>query len=110
MTDGRTLIYGSNGYTGRLIVERALQRELRPVLAGRNAPTVREQASAVGLDHRAFPLDDPRAVDDGLAGVDVVPHCAGPFARTSRPMADGCLRTGGPRGRRDTSTSAPGNA
>ena len=94
MTLGCTLIYGSNGYTGRLIVERALQRGLRPVLAGRNGPTVREQAAAVGLDHRAFTLDDPGAVDDGLAGVDVVLHCAGPFARTSRPMADACLRTG----------------
>ena len=29
----------------------------------------------------------------GLAGIDVVMHCAGPFAQTSRPMADACLRT-----------------
>ena len=94
MTAARALIYGSTGYTGQLIVERALARGLRPVLAGRNGPAVKAQADAVGLEHRAFPLDDPRAVDAGLAGVDVVLHCAGPFARTSRPMADACLRTG----------------
>jgi len=93
MTSGRVLIYGSNGYTGRLIVERALERGLRPVLAGRNADEVQRQADAVGLDHRVFSLDDPSAVDAGLVGVGVVMHCAGPFARTSRPMADACLRT-----------------
>src|SRR5262249_62024739 len=32
------------------------------------------------------------ALDRGLAGVRVVLHCAGPFAHTSRPMVDACLR------------------
>ena len=90
----RALIYGSNGYTGRLIVERALARGLRPVLAGRNAGEISQQAVRFGLESRVFPLDDPRAIDAGLAGIDVVVHCAGPFARTSRPMADACLRAG----------------
>jgi short subunit dehydrogenase-like uncharacterized protein len=94
MTDRRALCYGSNGYTGRLIVDRALERGLRPVLAGRNAEAIERQAASLGLEHRVFPLDDPGAVDAGLAGIEVVMHCAGPFARTSRPMADACLRTG----------------
>jgi short subunit dehydrogenase-like uncharacterized protein len=89
-----TLIYGSNGYTGRLIVARAIERGLRPVLAGRNAEEVRQLADAHGLEHRAFALDDASRVDEGLAGIGVVVHCAGPFSRTSRPMADGCLRSG----------------
>ena len=88
------LVYGSNGYTGRLIVERALARGVSPLLAGRNGGAIREQARGLDLDHRVFALDDPRAVDAGLAGIDVVMHCAGPFAQTSRPMADACLRTG----------------
>jgi short subunit dehydrogenase-like uncharacterized protein len=86
------LIYGSNGYTGQLIVRRALERGLRPVLAGRTADAIRQQAGGLGLEHRVFALDNPRAVDAGLAGVAVVLHCAGPFSRTSQPMADGCLR------------------
>ncbi len=88
------LIYGSNGYTGRLIVERALARGLRPVLAGRNARAVGQQAADLGLEHRVFPLDDSRAVEAGLVDMALVMHCAGPFARTSRPMADACLRAG----------------
>jgi short subunit dehydrogenase-like uncharacterized protein len=90
----RVLIYGSNGYTGRLVVERALDRGLRPVLAGRNAEAISQQAVRFGLERRPFSLDDPRAIEAGLAGIDVVMHCAGPFARTSRPMADACLRAG----------------
>ena len=94
MTDRRALCYGSNGSTGQLIVERALERGLRPVLAGRNAEAIERQAASLGLEHRVFPLDEPSALDAGLAGIDVVIHCAGPFARTSRPMADACLRVG----------------
>jgi short subunit dehydrogenase-like uncharacterized protein len=88
------LIYGSNGYTGRLIVQQALASGLRPILAGRDPEAVRIQAALCGLEHRAFPLDDRGAVTAGLAGATIVMHCAGPFARTSAPMADACLRGG----------------
>jgi short subunit dehydrogenase-like uncharacterized protein len=86
------LIYGANGYTGELIARAAVERGQRPILAGRNAAEVGALASALGLDHRVFALDDARVVDQGLEGVSAVLHCAGPFARTARPMAEGCLR------------------
>ena len=34
------LLYGDNGYTGRLIAREAVVRGLRPVLAGRNPEAV----------------------------------------------------------------------
>src|SRR5262245_26507263 len=86
------LIYGANGYTGDLAAREAVARGLRPVLAGRNAGAVAALAGELRLGHRAFPLDEPAAVDQSLRGVRAVLHCAGPFAHTSRPMADGCLR------------------
>jgi short subunit dehydrogenase-like uncharacterized protein len=88
------LIYGANGYTGALIARTAVARGHRPVLAGRNASAVAALANELGLEHRAFALDDPAALDAGLAGAGVVLHCAGPFAHTYRPMADACLRAG----------------
>ena len=88
------LIYGSNGYTGRLIVERALASGLRPILGGRSDAAIRQQAGELGLEHRVFALDDRAVVGAGLAGVTVAIHCAGPFSQTSRPMADGCIRAG----------------
>ena len=86
------LIYGANGYTGELIAREAVRRGQRPVLAGRRVEAVRALANELGLEHRAFALDDTRAVDDGLKGMAAVLHCAGPFVHTFRPMADACLR------------------
>jgi short subunit dehydrogenase-like uncharacterized protein len=88
------LLYGSNGYTGRLIVERALEVGLRPVLAGRNGAGIAAQAAAHGLEHRVFALDDPASVARGVEGFHAVLHAAGPFARTASPMVDACLRVG----------------
>jgi short subunit dehydrogenase-like uncharacterized protein len=87
------LIYGANGYTGELIAREAVRRGQRPVLAGRNAEAVRALGTELGLDHRAFALDDARAADEALSGMKAVLHCAGPFVRTSEPMADACLRS-----------------
>lgn len=93
MATAGILIYGANGYTGALIARRAKERGLRPVLAGRGAE-VEALARELGFEARVFPLDDAGALDRGLAGMALVLHCAGPFSRTSRPMADACLRTG----------------
>ncbi|MDQ8164467.1 MAG: saccharopine dehydrogenase NADP-binding domain-containing protein [Gemmatimonadota bacterium] len=88
------LIYGSTGYTGRLIVAEALARGLRPTLVARNADAVRAQAEALGLEWRAAPLDDAAKLDAALTGTRVVIHCAGPFAHTWRAMSDACMRAG----------------
>ena len=37
-------------------------------------------------------MGDTAAVYEGLKGVQVVLHCAGPFSATSRPMLDACVR------------------
>lgn len=87
------LVYGATGYTARLIVREAVRRGQRPILAGRNASALAELARETGLEARCFPLDDPQAIDSSIRGVGAVLHCAGPFAHTSRLMADACLRT-----------------
>jgi len=88
------MIYGAYGYTGELAAREAAARGLRPVLAGRNAAAVSALAAELGLDSRAFALDDPAAAARGIAGMAAVLHCAGPFARTSKPMVDACLAAG----------------
>lgn len=84
------MVYGANGYTGRLIAELAVERGERPVLAGRSREKVEPVAAALGLEHRAFDLSDASA---HLEDVDAVVHCAGPFAHTSAAMVDACLKT-----------------
>jgi short subunit dehydrogenase-like uncharacterized protein len=89
----RLLIYGSYGYTGSLIAREAAKRGLTPILAGRDGNRLEAQASELGLDHRAFSLDDPAGVAANLEGIHAVLHCAGPFSRTAEPMVEACLKT-----------------
>src|SRR5262245_1691986 len=86
------LIYGANGYTGALTARLAVERGHRPILAGRNRDAVAALARELGLEHRAFGLDNPAALDGGMQGVTTVLHCAGPFAHTWKSMSDACLR------------------
>ena len=88
------LIYGAYGYTGRLIAELAVERGLRPTLAGRNTEKLAPLAAELDLDSKAFALDDRAALDAALTDRPLVLHCAGPFVRTAGPMAEACLRTG----------------
>jgi short subunit dehydrogenase-like uncharacterized protein len=88
------LIYGANGYTGRLVADLAVQRGHRPVLAGRDERALAELATRLGLEFRAFALSDSARLRAGLTGVDAVAHCAGPFSATSTAMVDACLTTG----------------
>jgi short subunit dehydrogenase-like uncharacterized protein len=87
------LIYGANGYTGELITRFAVERGMRPILAGRNAEAVGALAAKHGLEHRIFSLDEREKVDAALQEVAMVLHCAGPFSITSRPMVSACLRS-----------------
>lgn len=92
MAGKRFLIYGANGYTGRLISEAAKERGLDAVLAGRNENAVRALADRLSLEARVFSLDDERAIARGLEGMSAVLHCAGPFSQTALPMLAGCLQ------------------
>jgi short subunit dehydrogenase-like uncharacterized protein len=87
------LLYGANGYTGKLIARLAVERGLKPVLAGRDPEKIGRLANELGLEHRAFALDDTASMDAALQTVASVLHCAGPFSHTSAPMAAACLRT-----------------
>ncbi len=88
------LLYGSTGFVGDAIARLAVQRGLRPVIAGRNAARVKAQAAELGLECWVFNLDDSAALDEALAEVVVVLHCAGPYMHTYKPMVEACLRTG----------------
>ena len=76
------MVYGASGYTGQLIAELAKARGQAPVLAGRSAGKVRPLAEKLGLSWRAFDLDKP-----DLRDVQLVLHCAGPFAPCDAPEA-----------------------
>jgi short subunit dehydrogenase-like uncharacterized protein len=67
---------------------------MAPILAARNADKLKAQATELGLNYRAFPLEDPEAIDAALQDVVVVLNCAGPYIHTFEPMVGSCLRLG----------------
>ncbi|RLM89632.1 saccharopine dehydrogenase [Halobellus sp. Atlit-38R] len=86
----RLLVYGAYGYTGRLVVERAVAHGYEPLVAGRDRTKTRGVATAHGLQARPFAVEDAA---DHLGTVDVVLNCAGPFDQTADPMVDACIET-----------------
>lgn len=86
------LIYGANGYTGRLIVREALANRLDPIVAGRNRKELEAMSAELGLEHRVAELGDPAALDAALNGVQLVLNVAGPFSATAAPVVEACMR------------------
>ncbi|HET9034327.1 MAG TPA: saccharopine dehydrogenase NADP-binding domain-containing protein, partial [Dokdonella sp.] len=86
------MIYGANGYTGKLIVAEAVKRGLKPVLGGRNHDALDELAAEHKLTRRVFELNDGAEIDRKLDGVRILLNCAGPFSRTFQPLLESCLR------------------
>jgi len=88
---GDWLVYGANGYTARMILKEAIERGLRPVVAGRNRDEVELVAARMDCPARTFPLDDPSTVAKQLKGIRLVLNCAGPFSQTARTLIAACI-------------------
>jgi short subunit dehydrogenase-like uncharacterized protein len=85
------LIYGANGYTGKLTVEYALKKGLRPVIAGRDETKMKKLSEETGLEYRVFGLNNIQKAAEQLKDFNLVLNCAGPFSRTAVNMVEACL-------------------
>jgi short subunit dehydrogenase-like uncharacterized protein len=88
------LLYGATGFVGHAIAHLAVEYDLEPVLAGRNAASLEKLAAELGVESLVFDLQDPHKIEQALKDITVVLHCAGPFLYTSKPMVEACLQTG----------------
>ena len=88
------LIYGATGYSGSRIARAARLAGLTPILAGRNAETLRPLANELGLSWRVAELSDTQALSEIFKGVAVVLNCAGPFIDTHHAVLEACLQSG----------------
>jgi short subunit dehydrogenase-like uncharacterized protein len=88
------LLYGANGYTAQIMLPLMEQYGISPILAGRSEAAIAALAAQYGYPYRVFDVTNPQAVRDGIEGVKVVLHCAGPFIYTAAPMMDACITAG----------------
>jgi short subunit dehydrogenase-like uncharacterized protein len=87
------LVYGANGYTGRLIADLCATYGLQPLLAGRNEVALKEMGANLNLPYKVVGLNQPELLREVLTDVRVVIHAAGPFIHTALPMLEACLAT-----------------
>jgi short subunit dehydrogenase-like uncharacterized protein len=94
MSKSNFLLYGANGYTGKLIAKYASEYGLKPILAGRNENEISALAKELDLPYHILDLNDKEKLNSILAEVVLVLHAAGPFKFTSKAMLQACLETG----------------
>jgi short subunit dehydrogenase-like uncharacterized protein len=88
------MLYGAYGATGRLILDEALRRGHRPLLAGRDREQLEALGNATGLHTVHLQLDDAAALRTALSGVCCVLLAAGPYYVTGKFMRAACLDAG----------------
>lgn len=93
MKNDLVLIYGANGYSGRLAARHAHEFGVNAILGGRSGDKVKMVAEETGLPFRVFDIDPCHEIDKHLADVSVLLNCAGPFSRTADVLVQACLRT-----------------
>jgi short subunit dehydrogenase-like uncharacterized protein len=94
MQQNTFLLYGANGYSGRLIARFAGQYGLRPVLAGRSQASISALAAELNFDYRIADINDPEALLKALQAMPLVVNAAGPFDFTAKQMIEACMITG----------------
>jgi short subunit dehydrogenase-like uncharacterized protein len=87
-------LLGATGVTGRLILERAVAKGLRPTLLGRDKAKLETLARPHGLETAAIDVTDAASLTAALAGRRLVLNAAGPFAKTSAPVIAAALAAG----------------
>mgnify|MGYP000849641037 CR=1 FL=1 len=88
------VVYGSYGYTGKLIVTECRRKNLSVMLAGRNAEALKAQSAQSGYPYTVVDSQDLEGLKKLLEPAALVIHCGGPFRYTAKTMSEACLATG----------------
>ena len=94
MSENQFLLYGANGYTGKLIAKLSSTYNLQPILAGRTEANIKPLADELQLPYLIVDLDNAVQLQSALSKVKLVLHAAGPYSYTAKQMIEACLKTG----------------
>jgi short subunit dehydrogenase-like uncharacterized protein len=85
------MLYGAYGLTGRLIVDEALRRGHRPILAGRDAAKLHQLQQVTGLAMAHLPFERASELRGALSELPCVVLAAGPYEVTGPLMRAACM-------------------
>jgi len=77
-----------------MIVERAVSRGLRPILAGRDAAKLEPLAAAFGLPSAIARVEETDGLRRMASAAEILLNAAGPFTSTAAPLIEACLAAG----------------
>jgi short subunit dehydrogenase-like uncharacterized protein len=87
------IVYGSYGYTGRLIIEECKTKGIEVILSGRKENELQRQSELTGFPFEVVDIHDSSSLCKLLEKGSMVIHTAGPFQFTAKLMAEACLKT-----------------
>lgn len=93
----KVVVYGANGFQGKLVLAELSRRGIAPILAGRSDVRLKEAATLAGVpgaEVRRADTDDPAALAAAFGDADVVLNCAGPFAPSGAKVIRAALDSG----------------
>lgn len=93
MRENTIIVYGSYGYTGRLIINELKKKSFTIILAGRKRDALQKQSEETGYSFEVVDVDDSVNLKKLLSKASLVVHCGGPFRFTAEAMVDACLET-----------------
>lgn len=93
MREDTIIVYGSYGYTGRLIIDELKKKSFHVILSGRKADSLQKQSTETGYPYEVVDISDSTALRNLLQKANLVLHCGGPFRFTAKQMVDACIET-----------------
>jgi short subunit dehydrogenase-like uncharacterized protein len=93
VNNGKIVVFGASGHTGRFVVAELARRGKTAILAGRDPEKLLAvQRAYPSHEVRVASVADPASLDQALAGASLVINCAGPFVDTAEPLMQAALR------------------
>jgi len=93
-TNEKWMLYGAYGYSGLLLLEEAVSRGHKPIIAGRDQQKITDLATKYGVEYRVFSLSDHNVIVENIKGLTLLFNAAGPFNVTNRAVIEACLEAG----------------
>jgi len=87
MENKQILIYGANGYTGKLLAKHLIAKGMKPILAARSAK-VEQTGRELNCTTRRFSAGEAA---NHLQDIDYLVNMAGPFSATQATLIQACI-------------------
>lgn len=93
---GRIVVFGATGYTGRLMSEALVGAGARPVLAGRNADSLKSLSDELGggFETATADVEQPESLRALVERGDVLASCVGPFNKWGDAAVEAAIDAG----------------